>query len=277
MEEKNNKGLIWLIIILIVLVLGLIGFIVYDNLKEDKINNTTTTTSTTTSKVEETNNTLDENVLRRDNFIYEINNKQHQISYIYKYKTADEYYQNSTEEIDKDLAIENEEYVYNLLYLEILLDETKIDNIEIPLFYDTENIKVDNLINNISLLSRDTINIVKGNDKDYFVFTIEHKNLMIDGGVNPLIVNDEAELIYTLEFEDNSSLWSVDTKSKFYREDNDSNYKPYIIENSKIYYLSFYDFNNDNMYVQENYLVINNNKVDVLKGEIYIGNGAGAY
>jgi len=43
MEEKNNKGLIWLIIILIVLVLGLIGFIVYDKAFVKDINNNTTT------------------------------------------------------------------------------------------------------------------------------------------------------------------------------------------------------------------------------------------
>ena len=29
-EKKNNKGLVWLIVILIVLVLGLAGYIVYD-------------------------------------------------------------------------------------------------------------------------------------------------------------------------------------------------------------------------------------------------------
>ena len=29
-EKKNNKGLVWLIVILIILVLGLVGYIVYD-------------------------------------------------------------------------------------------------------------------------------------------------------------------------------------------------------------------------------------------------------
>ena len=35
-EKKNNKGLVWLIVVLIILVLGLVGYIVYDKvLKEE--------------------------------------------------------------------------------------------------------------------------------------------------------------------------------------------------------------------------------------------------
>ena len=54
MEEKNNKGLIWLIVILSILVLGLIGFILYDksHVKSSNENNIITTTDnveTTTS------------------------------------------------------------------------------------------------------------------------------------------------------------------------------------------------------------------------------------
>lgn len=51
MEKKNNKGLIWVIIILIVLVLGLAGFIVYDKIllssKKLESDNTIITTTTT--------------------------------------------------------------------------------------------------------------------------------------------------------------------------------------------------------------------------------------
>lgn len=275
-ENKNSKGLIWLIIILIIVILGLIGFIVYDKvLSNDKEVIREATTTTTTQTVQ--NNKNDENILRRDNFVYKINNKEHQISYVYKYKDSADYYKNESADIDKDLAIENNEYVYHMVYLEILLNETKIENINIPLYYDTENINVDTLINKVDILSSDTINILKGTDKEYMVFTIEHKNLMIDGGTNPLIVNDTGKLIYTLEFEDNSSLWSEDKNSKFYLKDNESNYKPYIIEESKIYYLSFYNFYNDNMYVKENYITINNDKVEITEGPITIGNSAGAY
>ena len=55
-EKKNNKGLIWLISILIVLVLGLIGFVVYDKvLKVDKINPSSNNTSTTTTEKKDEN------------------------------------------------------------------------------------------------------------------------------------------------------------------------------------------------------------------------------
>ena len=53
-EKKNNKGLIWLIVILIILVLGLVGYVVYDKvLSKDKLvlNNNETTTITTTKQV----------------------------------------------------------------------------------------------------------------------------------------------------------------------------------------------------------------------------------
>ena len=48
-EKKNNKGLIWLIVILIILVLGLVGYIVYDKLvlENTKEKNTISTTTTT--------------------------------------------------------------------------------------------------------------------------------------------------------------------------------------------------------------------------------------
>ncbi len=49
-NKKNNKGLIWLIIILVVLVLGLVGFIVYDKL----LNFTTTTNNNNETPIENT-------------------------------------------------------------------------------------------------------------------------------------------------------------------------------------------------------------------------------
>ena len=53
MKEKNNKGLKWLIIILIILIFGLIGFIIYDKniIKFEKIK-TTQTTKQTNKKIE---------------------------------------------------------------------------------------------------------------------------------------------------------------------------------------------------------------------------------
>ena len=68
-EKKNNKGLVWLIVILIILVLGLVGYIVYDKiLLENEIsvddNNITTTKQIVTEnnnfkQIKETKNGID--------------------------------------------------------------------------------------------------------------------------------------------------------------------------------------------------------------------------
>ena len=70
-EKKNNKGLIWLIVILIILVLGLVGYIVYDKvLKDDKTisNNdeTITTISTTINKINEEKNNVENYDVNKD-------------------------------------------------------------------------------------------------------------------------------------------------------------------------------------------------------------------
>lgn len=49
-EKKNNKGLIWLIVILIVLVLGLVGYIIFDKVMLTDGENKNITTTITTSK-----------------------------------------------------------------------------------------------------------------------------------------------------------------------------------------------------------------------------------
>ena len=60
-EDKNYKGLVWLIIILIVLVLGLIGYIVYDKtLKSDDNKTNTSTTNTKTDENRKKNDLSDE-------------------------------------------------------------------------------------------------------------------------------------------------------------------------------------------------------------------------
>lgn len=288
-ETKKSKGLIWLIIILIIVILGLIGFIIYDKVLKTNNNIVDPTKSSTTKQttMQTTNNNKEtqldnKNTLKKDTFTYKLNNKEQQITYIYKYKTSSDYYaKEEYKDIDVELYKEQGEYVYKYIYLEILVNGTKIENVEIPLYYDTEDTNIDTLINKINLLSSDTINTIKGTDKEYFVFTIEHDIPYYDGGTNPLIVNNEGKLIYTLEFEDNSNLWSIDEESKFYFKENDSNYKPYIIEEDKIYFLTYYGIDNTTdeyiMHVQENYLTIDNNQVNITKGKIYKGMGVGAY
>ena len=58
-EKKNNKGLVWLIVILIILVLGLVGYIVYDKvLLEDKTSVNNDETTTTTTNIKESDNDI---------------------------------------------------------------------------------------------------------------------------------------------------------------------------------------------------------------------------
>lgn len=288
-KTKNSKGLIWLIIILIILILGLVGFIVYDKVLSSNNNKVDLTKSSTTQPITTNDNKetqLDnKNTLKKETFTYNLNNKEQKITYIYKYKTSSDYY-SKEEYADMDVEIykEQDEYVYKYIYLEILVNGTKIENVELPLYYDTQNIETDKLIDNISLLTSDTINSVKGTDKEYFVFTIEHQNLITDGGTDPLIVNDDGKLIYTLKFEDSSSLWSLDETSKFYFKENDPNYKTYIIDDTKIYYITGtidkeidYNYDDNTFPVQENYITINNDKIEITEGPITRGMGAGVY
>lgn len=287
-KTKKSKGLIWLIIILIIVILGLIGFIVYDKVLTTNNNLVDPTKSSTTKQttIQTTNNNeepqLDnKNTLKKDTFTYKLNNKEQKITYIYKYKTSSDYYSKEEyKDIDVELYKEQGDYIYNYVYLEILINNKKIENVEIPLYYDTEDTNIDTLINKIDLLSSDTINTIKGTDKEYFVFTIEHKNPMIDGGTNPLIISDEGKLIYTLELLDNGSLWSLDQTSKFYKKENEENYQQFIIEDTKLYYLIYrYDLNenSDKTYVQENYITIKNDKIEITEGSVTIGDGVGAY
>lgn len=103
-ETKNNKGLVWLIVILIVLVLGLVGYIVFDKVlaKEKTLNKNETTT--TTSKV-----TL-ENEEEKDKVISIEINKNEEID------TSHYYYDNDSNQslVYKIKSNNNEvEIVYN--------------------------------------------------------------------------------------------------------------------------------------------------------------------
>lgn len=222
-EKKNNKGLIWLIVILIILILGLIGFIVYDNLKEDKINNITTTT-----RVEEANDTLEENILRRDNFIYELNNKKHTITFLYEKANINEINKINSQIEDVEEAKRNGDYLYNIIYTKILIDEKYI-NKKILVYYDFEN-----NLDNFPLLTRDNINKIKGENEEYFIFEIQHRNsdnIFMDGGTNPFIVDENGSIIHELKFDDATGWGTTDKNSIMYEKG------MYSIENNNIYYL----------------------------------------
>ena len=83
MEEKKNKGLIWLIVVLIILFAGLVSIVVYKTLEKEKGNEidasitttTTNTTITTTTKNQDkiNDNDADKKEKIKQNFLNDIN------------------------------------------------------------------------------------------------------------------------------------------------------------------------------------------------------------
>ena len=67
-EKKNNKGLVWLIVVLIILVLGLVGYIVYDKVL---LNDKNISKNTTTNKI--SNNLLPQDISDYETLIWNYN------------------------------------------------------------------------------------------------------------------------------------------------------------------------------------------------------------
>lgn len=270
-EKKNNKRLIWLIIILIVLILGLVGYVIYDRIlknNDDVISNNTTT-------IIQNNDNNEENVLRRDNFVYKLNNKEHHISYVYYYRNSQDYYKNESEDTINFFK-EEDIYFYNEVFMKILIDEKEIDNLEYSLYFDKDNLKPEELMSKVEILSSDSIHTIKG-DKEYFVFTINYSTqpslTYSQTNIDPTIVNENGILIYTLEYGDGGEMWVTDETSRFYKKST-----MFIIEEDRIYYLEIPKVNSsDNYLVQENYLTINNDKINIIEGDLFKGDGAGQF
>lgn len=273
MEEKNNKGLIWLITILIVLVLGLIGYIIYDktSLSNNKIENNTTTTTTTKKLEDNIDNSKYEKV---SSFKLNLNGEEHNFYYKYFIIEGDSRFTNSE---DIRVAKEEEIYAYYTLNVDIFIDNNKVKTI--PVFYDTSNNK-NQALNQIGNLNASNIKILEGEEgKDYLIYLIYEDAPMTDGRIIPFISNVDGEIIYEFDFELGGSMWVEDPTSKLYsQKDKGMGYQEYLIEKDKIYFLSYPDefIESDYyMYLQENTLTINNDKAIIVKGNIYKGNGAG--
>ena len=278
MEEKNNKGLIWLIIILIVLVLGLIGYIIYDktSLSNNKIENNTTTTTTTKKVVD--NSKYDEVI----SFNITLNDVEHEIAYKFNALEGKENHKDLTDEEIND-AKKNGVYVYRSVNLNIFIDEIFVKTI--PIFFDIEGnseyYEVKNLINNFD---KNSLKILKGTDnKDYLVFLIQEEHPFLDGKTNPIIVNEIGKILYEFDYELGGGQWIEDTRSKLYFGENYDDEREYLIDKDKIYFINTSDSCPEAkeseygyiFYFQENILTINNNKVNIETGNCYKGNGAG--
>lgn len=257
--KKNSKGLIVLVIILIICVLGLGGYIVYDKM----LNKTTRTTDNTKSSTTKPINKESE-YDKTTSYDITLNNNNHKIYYKYKIVAGNDNYE------DKELAKRNGEYVYNELHAEIYLDNSKINDIVI--YYDKEN-NINNVKSEKENLDLSNTKILKGKDnKEYLIFTLEEPHQFLDGRKVLFISNDDGNLIYKYEPEFNSSLTVNDSNSKFYNSS-----ERYIIETDKIYIIEDAGNNeNGTIKIQENILTIENNEAKIEKSNIYEGSVAGA-
>jgi len=206
MKEKNNKGLIWLIVVLIVLVLGLGGFIVYVKLTLSN-NKENTTINITTTKMK------DELVIFGTKTLNLNNNK---IEFKLNYKEKKPYV------IYADMFV-NDKEIYNY----IISDTSYIAEVE-----GIVNIPDDESFKHLSK----QINIDAINDKYYILSYItayesDPSNLFIK------ILNEKFDIIYDLEVIQMTA-FKFDDKNmneKFYDAEL-GEYNHYYVYDNEIYY-----------------------------------------
>lgn len=256
-NNKNSKGLIVLVIILIICILGLGGYIVYDKILNKTTQATDNTKSSTTKPI---NNESEYDKIT--SYDITLNSNNHKIYYKYKIVAGNDNYE------DIELAKENGEYIYNELHTEIYLDNNKINDTII--YYDIEN-NIINAKDKKENLDLSNTKIIKGLDnKDYLVIMLEEPHQFLDGRKVFFISNDEGKLIYKYEPAFNSSVYVTDPTSRFCNSN-----ERYIIEENKIYIID-YAVENETTKVQESILTVDNNIVNIEKGNTYEGGGAGA-
>ena len=133
MEQKSNKGLIWLTVLLIILFIGLISLVVFNTMlqKEKPNNDNTTTTTTTTEEKQNEDNKIIKNK--------KINNKGVKVELEYIVGTEESYLIINNKKIDlfndeKDAIISfNEDFYhpwFNLYenFIEVVMPDPVNDN-----------------------------------------------------------------------------------------------------------------------------------------------------
>ena len=289
MKKNINKGILILIVLLIICVISLLGYIISNKVKLNENLNEIKDNINDSNLVEDEDNVVDSEIdknedsneevsyesklLQSDSFNYVLNNKTHKIIYNYFYRDSKYYYRYDDEET-LEIYKQNNDYVYSEVYIKIYFDDQEIEDIELPIYYDTENIDIDKLMDKVDLLSSETINIIKGVDKEYLVFTIEHDAHYIDSTIDPFIVNENGKVIYKFNFLDGQSLCADDKNSMFYCLNQNTSH--FIIKENNFYFITLYKNDSNGTYVQENSITINNDQVKINEGNIYIGIGAGA-
>lgn len=205
-KNKNNKKYIWLISILIVIILGLIGFIVYDNFFEvDKTtykNNSTTNTNVNEDNSIDKADNLYQKYLNnlKTNIKENYNNFNKNYKYIENEDTGLEY----SLEIDKDfnliLSFSNEKLQQK--YNNYILSENVLNMFLIQIgqsgFYNVYFLKTDGTLFSqcIDCLATENINLKQENYKN-IVNIIQGGFDMEYSGVNGPIFIDIEGNIYT--------------------------------------------------------------------------------
>lgn len=232
-EKKNQNGLVWLIVILIVLVLGLAVYIVYDKvLSKDKIlvNNNETGTTTTTTTVKDSSEKIQKEDLILDfdsntNINGEYLNHIDLVPYIYE--------NDSQREKINDLIIKN-------IKIEGKTHQIKIKNFNPEEFYDCKKGKDKVLYFDEKVIYEpefeacylEGIASVIVLDDKYLVMHYEAENsgfvIILDKNGNEITLPDDI-IVSSINFVNNNTIYFEGWKSG---EDCYSNlYKLQIIDN----------------------------------------------
>lgn len=269
MEKKKKIVLIVIISLLIILVLGLSGYIIWDNFLNKKDNGNINTTTTASIK---------ENIIHTDTFTYNINNKNKEVKFVYIKESGDEFNQNFNTEEDINSAKENDEYVYNVIYLRIYVDDVEVGAEKRLIYINTKSEK--DKFTNYSYKKTDIFKF-NGEDKEYFAFVTSEPNQYVGPLTIPIIFNDEGKLLYKIHFPENFGIYVVDKKSRFYH-----NNEMFLIEKDAVYFIELvcgfkYNSNADeddiyNNVIQERILTVDNDVINIAPGKLYKGGGGGA-
>ena len=243
-EKKNNKGLVWLIVILIILVLGLVGYIIYDRvLKDDKTPNYENTTSTTITTT----------VINKDDIVYcgekttHINNNKIDFKFYYK--------ENAIGDILSDMYVNDKKissYTINSIDIEAVDNYTKPPKNE---YDNSKQINIEEINEEYYLLSY------------YVSYESDPSNLylkILDKDFNSIY---DFEIVHMTSFDFDD----VSLESKF-----NVNRSHYYIEANEIYYFAGEDgCLDDKGYMPVNKLTINNGKIEKSILGYYSGTIAG--
>lgn len=212
MVVKNSKSLTILIIVLSVLVMGLSGYLVYNEFfRENKVN--------------------EKNLIFFEDFDYKLNNNNHKITYKYYYEADNEK--------------PNFDYYYRV-YVNVYLDDKKIKEVSPTIYLGNENTKNFNEIKEILTnsqgnnkysfpLNKDNLLILKGIDKEYLVLAIIESDYTI---INPTLVNDNGKVLFQSNGNTNTEFtFQEESLNVPYFEGNYN--RRFYIDGNKMYYLDY--------------------------------------